>query len=130
MTDTLADAAPDVPGEQPVPASDDFVQPQEVEVQATEPVEEPVKEVEEELPQEPEPVENTNEEEPDPASEQTAAAEPEAEEQLGKRKFEEDGTEEPEPKKMNTGPMEMEVSTSVLGCIKHSRLLLHTKRTT
>ena len=102
MTDTLADAAPEVPGEQPVPASDAIVQPEKVEVQETEPVEALKAEKEE-------PEENTNQEEPDPQPEQEAKEEPAPEEQAGKRKLEEDDAEEPDPKKMNTGPMEMEV---------------------
>lgn len=104
MTDTLADAAPEVPGEQPVPASEAIVQPEKVEVQEPEPVEAP--KVEKEAPEE-----NTNQEEPDPQPEQAAKDEPASEEQAGKRKLEEDDAEEPDPKKMNTGPMEMEVRT-------------------
>jgi hypothetical protein len=102
MTDTVSDVAPVSIGEHPVPASDEFTKPEEVAVQETVPVKE------EEAPKET-PVANENEEEPDPAAEQASQQEPEAaEEQTGKRKLEEDDVSEPDFKKMNTGPMEME----------------------
>lgn len=129
MTDTLADAAPEVPGEQPVPASDEFVQPQEVDVQEPELVQQEV------APQE-EPAANANEEEPVPTQEPTAQEEADAEEQPGKRKLEEDVSapkQEPEPKKMNTGGMEMEVRLVLLvpvsSCERRSNLLHHPKPT-
>jgi hypothetical protein len=123
MTDTLADAAPEVPGEQPVPASDDFVQPEEtVEVQEPElvngedqPNEEPETNVNE---AEPEPQEDQPEEEP------AAKEEPEAEEPSGKRKLEENNVEEPDAKKMNTGPMEVSadhLALHVACALRHPR---------
>jgi hypothetical protein len=102
MTDTVSDVAPVSLGEQPVPASDEFIKPEEVAVQETEPVKEPEEPTET-------PVENEKEEEPYPAAEPASKEEPEAvEEQPGKRKLEENSTAEPDLKKMNTGPMEME----------------------
>lgn len=127
MSDTLADEAPDVPGEQPVPETDLTVQPEEVEVETklesaeeeAAPAEEPVAE----------PVEDANQAEPKPEEPGTkpegeAKEEPEGEDQPGKRKLEEDDAEEPDTKKMNTGPvpMEMEVRLVLLFSVPSSAL--------
>jgi len=110
MTDTPPETAPDVPGEQPVPVSDN--------VDTTAPAEEVVEEpaAEQEVAEEEQPAE-VSEPDAEPEAEPQAAPEElngQAPEDLStKRKLEEDDNEAPEAKKMNTGmegqPMDVEV---------------------
>lgn len=122
MTDTPPETAPDVPGEQPVPVSDNV----ETTAPAEDVVEEPAAE-QEEAP-EAEAAENAEpepevQEEPQAPQEEVNGQAPE--DQSTKRKLEEDDDEAPEAKKMNTGmegqPMDVEVRRLLPAVIRELR---------
>lgn len=122
MTDNPPETAPDVLGEQPAPVSDTVDTTTVAEAVVEEPAAEQ-EEAEEEQPAEDAEAQPEVEAEPEAAPEENGEA---AEDPGSKRKLEEDDTEVPEAKKMNTGmegqPMDVEVRRmppAVIGPAQH-----------